>query len=453
MRFLTYNLIPPVNFMASREPRQNAFLKLIGGSYAAIEHSYSLVTTNETMIGRESDCQIILSECGMISRRHATVRPSRSPDGGYSFLLCDLGSANGTFLNGQRLSGCQELQSGDRIIFGNDGPQFVFEYALVAKTASTVPPSASNPDRVSYTALFPVIPEFKNLTRKAYLIPGTITVVFVVLMFATLGKPQTVAFNLFLIGLYMAAAAYYFIYRLCGKEKPWWVIISTAILMMLILSTPLSHPFFVVFRQILPGNISPENTNASFLTLLVHLFFGAGLLEELLKALPVFTAYFLGRLLKSPLRERIGVWEPLDGILLGAASALGFTLLETFGQYVPQAINSVGQQAGSGAGVLVGLQLLIPRILGSVSGHMAYSGYFGYFIGLSIIRPRQRWQIIGIGYLTAAILHTLWDAAAGLSIWLLVIVGVLSYAFLMAAILKARTLSPTRSQNFATRLE
>ncbi|MBA3924436.1 MAG: PrsW family intramembrane metalloprotease, partial [Nostocaceae cyanobacterium] len=193
--------------------------------------------------------------------------------------------------------------------------------------------------------------------------------------------------------------------------------------------------------------------NTSFPTLLVHLFFGAGLLEELLKALPVFAAYFLGRLLKSPLRERIGVWEPLDGILLGAASALGFTLLETFGQYVPQAINSVGQQAGSGAGVLVGLQLLIPRILGSVSGHMAYSGYFGYFIGLSIIRPRQRWQILAIGYLTAAILHTLWDAAAGLSIWLLVIVGVLSYVFLMAAILKARTLSPTRSQNFATRLE
>jgi RsiW-degrading membrane proteinase PrsW (M82 family) len=33
----------------------------------------------------------------------------------------------------------------------------------------------------------------------------------------------------------------------------------------------------------------------------------------------------------------------------------------------------------------------------------------------------------------------------------LVVVGVLSYAFLMAAILKARALSPTRSQNFATR--
>jgi RsiW-degrading membrane proteinase PrsW (M82 family) len=34
----------------------------------------------------------------------------------------------------------------------------------------------------------------------------------------------------------------------------------------------------------------------------------------------------------------------------------------------------------------------------------------------------------------------------------LAIVGVSSYAFLAAAILKARALSPTRAQNFATRL-
>ncbi|MEO1185433.1 MAG: hypothetical protein AAFX46_12415, partial [Cyanobacteria bacterium J06636_27] len=37
------------------------------------------------------------------------------------------------------------------------------------------------------------------------------------------------------------------------------------------------------------------------------------------------------------------------------------------------------------------------------------------------------------------------------AILFLVIVGVLSYAFLMAAILKARVLSPNREDNFATR--
>jgi RsiW-degrading membrane proteinase PrsW (M82 family) len=60
-------------------------------------------------------------------------------------------------------------------------------------------------------------------------------------------------------------------------------------------------------------------------------------------------------------------------------------------------------------------------------------------------------QILPVGYLTASGLHALWNATGVINGLLLVVVGVLSYAFLMAAILKARALSPTRSQNFATR--
>jgi RsiW-degrading membrane proteinase PrsW (M82 family) len=125
--------------------------------------------------------------------------------------------------------------------------------------------------------------------------------------------------------------------------------------------------------------------------------------------------------------------------------------LETLGQYVPQITQNVAIQAGDGAGQLAGLQLLIPRILGSVAGHMAYSGYLGYFIGLAVLKPRKSWQILLVGYLTAAGLHALWNATGTINGLLLVIVGVLSYAFLMAAILKARALSPTRENNFATR--
>ena len=34
---------------------------------------------------------------------------------------------------------------------------------------------------------------------------------------------------------------------------------------------------------------------------------------------------------------------------------------------------------------------------------MAYSGYFGYFIGLAVIRPEQRWKILGIGLVSASL--------------------------------------------------
>ncbi|NEO01700.1 MAG: PrsW family intramembrane metalloprotease, partial [Moorea sp. SIO3I7] len=185
-------------------------------------------------------------------------------------------------------------------------------------------------------------------------------------------------------------------------------------------------------------------------TLFIRMFFGAGLMEELLKAIPVLGLYALGQLLRTPWRERIGVWEPLDGILLGTASGVGFTLVETLGQYVPNIIDDVILPTTELDGHLLGLQLLIPRVLGSVAGHMAYSGYFGYFIGLSVLKPRKRWQIIGIGYLNASALHALWNAMGYVNSILLAIVGVVSYVFLTAAILKARALSPTRSQNFAT---
>jgi RsiW-degrading membrane proteinase PrsW (M82 family) len=259
-----------------------------------------------------------------------------------------------------------------------------------------------------------------------------------------------------LLGLYIGLGAYYFIYRLCGKSKPWWLLLGVGLLTILLFITPAWSLFELVFRQILPGDVfgliegKPSLTTNLvanffggniFLTLLVVFFFGAGLAEELFKALPVFIAFFLGKIFRSP--QRLGVTEPLDGILLAAASAVGFTLLETLGQYVPNAIQE--------GGAVAGLQLLIPRILGSVAGHMAYSGYFGYFIGLSVLKPRQSFLILAIGYLSASLLHALWNTTSGFSLWLSAIVGIASYALLVAAILKARTLSPTRSQNFATR--
>lgn len=452
--------------MTGKNARQNALLRLVSGNGAAIgsEPDYSLLANREVVIGRDPGCQIVLDaiKYRMVSRRHAVVRPlSPSPDNGLcSWVICDLSSANGTYLNGNRLEGCQELHPGDRISLAQDGPQLVFDYevnheATVIGTpqATSLAPASkfeapTQVDSVSFTQLFPIISTGKDLTTKAYLVPGILTVVFVVLMFATVGEPQA---NQIIVGTYIASAAYYFIYRLCGKHKPWWVLVGAALATAIILKSPILDFFIFVFRGILPGNLPRENQQITLTELLVRMFFGAGLMEELLKALPILGAFAIARILPQPWREQVGVWEPLDGILLGTASAVGFTLLETLGQYVPQITQNVAQQAGASAGELVGLQLLIPRILGLVAGHMAYSGYLGYFIGLAVLKPSKGWQILLVGYLTAAALHALWNATGVINALLLVIVGVISYAFLMAAILKARALSPTRSQNFATR--
>ena len=430
---------------------------LIKGAAQVQIEKYQLSQTHEVAIGRDRNCQIALESIayGMVSRRHATIRPLAK--GTFSrWEICDLSSANGTYINGIKLQGCQTLEMGDRISLGIDGPEFIFETPLNKNqnqqqfaTRNQRFYNAGEHESLTFTQLFPIASTGKQLSQKAYLYPGIATVICVVSMFVAVGN--SVAFNL-LLAAYLSGAAYYFIYQLCGKHKPWWVLLGSALATVLILLSPLLIGFILVFREILPGRLPVEGEQINFLSFLIRMFFGAGLMEELLKALPVLGAMLLGNWLRNPWRDRIGVWEPLDGILLGSASAVGFTLLETLGQYVPNIIQNITLQAGPEAAELVGLQLLIPRILGSAAGHMAYSGYFGYFIGLSALKPRKRWQILGVGYFSASALHALWNASGTVSVLLLAMVGVLSYAFLVAAILKARALSPNRDQNFATRI-
>lgn len=53
----------------------------------------------ETVLGRQAECDVLLTE-GHTSRRHA--RLVQAEDG---YWLEDLGSSNGTFINGNRISG------------------------------------------------------------------------------------------------------------------------------------------------------------------------------------------------------------------------------------------------------------------------------------------------------------------------------------------------------------
>ena len=437
----------------AKQHNYNASLKQIslsGATGAGYTH-HPLSNNQSIAIGSDLNCQIFLdsSHYPVVSHRHLEIRPimSQPPGSPPLWQVCDLGSANGTYVNNQRLQGCQTLQTGDRISLGQHGPEFIFECQVSYNRPTVRPLNIPSDDSLHLSQVLPIVSTKQDLLRKAYLIPGVITILVVVGLFASIGNPTL--FNA-LLAIYLICTAFYFIYRFSGKHKPWWVLLGSALVTILLLISPIFGLFVFVFRHILPGAIR-EGTDIGFLPLFIRMFFGAGMLEELLKAVPVFIALWLGqKKLKSPWRERVGVWEPLDGILLAAAAAAGFTFIETLGQYVPNMIQEAATQAGEGVGELVGLQLLIPRIIGSVAGHMAYSGYFGYFIGLSVLKPSKRWALLAIGYLTAASLHALWNASGAISNLVTAFTGIVAYAFLMAAILKARQLSPTRSQNWAT---
>ena len=74
------------------------------------------------------------------SGRHAEFRR----EGGV-FILTDVGSRNGTFVNGRRLYAPHSLQNGDEIEFGSGGPRMRVELVATARTAPAFAPTAAAP--------------------------------------------------------------------------------------------------------------------------------------------------------------------------------------------------------------------------------------------------------------------------------------------------------------------
>lgn len=66
------------------------------------------------LLGRDKTCDVVVKDTAA-SRRHASLEPE-----GADWRLTDLGSANGTFLNGTRLLKPAILRSGDLVRIGRD---------------------------------------------------------------------------------------------------------------------------------------------------------------------------------------------------------------------------------------------------------------------------------------------------------------------------------------------
>jgi pSer/pThr/pTyr-binding forkhead associated (FHA) protein len=69
------------------------------------------LSRQRVIIGRHLDCDIVLAD-RLVSRRHAQVRWDHEQE---SYIVEDLQSKNGTFLNGQELSEAHGLVDGDEI--------------------------------------------------------------------------------------------------------------------------------------------------------------------------------------------------------------------------------------------------------------------------------------------------------------------------------------------------
>ncbi len=80
-----------------------------------------VVGSGGATVGRSRQCDVMLDDPN-ISRTHAEVRPR-----GGSWVLSDLGSTNGTRLNGRRMTGSEVLKPGDQIELGTSRITFELE--------------------------------------------------------------------------------------------------------------------------------------------------------------------------------------------------------------------------------------------------------------------------------------------------------------------------------------
>ncbi|MGY1630941.1 FHA domain-containing protein [Geodermatophilus sp. SYSU D01186] len=86
------------------------------------------------VIGRDPGCDVVVADDPVLSRRHAAVDV---PEDGTTAVLRDLGSFNGTYLNGRRIHGAEPVRPGDRI--GAGGSTFGWDGRTVTLPASRRP--------------------------------------------------------------------------------------------------------------------------------------------------------------------------------------------------------------------------------------------------------------------------------------------------------------------------
>lgn len=108
-------------------------LRFISGKYEGGE--FPLENGKDIVVGRSSELDMVLVE-EMVSRRHAkiTVRTGK-------ITIEDLGSTNGTFVNGERIQ-TAELHEGDRILIGTSILKVVAETPVGSDSRSNVKPIA-----------------------------------------------------------------------------------------------------------------------------------------------------------------------------------------------------------------------------------------------------------------------------------------------------------------------
>ncbi|MBG1233906.1 PrsW family glutamic-type intramembrane protease [Aestuariivirga litoralis] len=291
-----------------------------------------------------------------------------------------------------------------------------------------------------------------NVWKSGILIPAAATGIASVLGFKLTDYYQ----SMYVIMSYLLFIMLYACYAYSGVKKSLLIYVFPIVVVWIEFHTPIWSYLAFIFRNVLPGGIVDDEP---FLPAFFHYFFAAGLLEELVKAIPALIGLFLavralsktnatGVAAPKSYLDYIKVQSPMEGMLFGLAAGAYFIFDETMGEYVPKFVELVGKSEGEGSGFAFGFWLLFPRVTNGVIGHMGWAAIFGYFIGLAALYPRSMIKLLAMGWVLVALLHGLWDTAGKLGQYANLAAAIPTLLIFVACLLKAKQLNTATNGNF-----
>jgi hypothetical protein len=144
----TYQL-QPIDFPSDPKGSPNQPTATITVQTTTSTQQLSLTPGQTATIGRRPDCTIVIPDAyNRVSGQHSEIRPTNDPQ---TWEICDLNSRNGTFVNGQQLSGCRTLTSDDRITLaypsgGDKSAELHFQIHPPAPSTNPFPQQLVNTD-------------------------------------------------------------------------------------------------------------------------------------------------------------------------------------------------------------------------------------------------------------------------------------------------------------------
>lgn len=156
------------------------------------------------------------------------------------------------------------------------------------------------------------------------------------------------------------------------------------------------------FAAVLNGVLQPFFAAFGFIGIILFFYLIVGPVEEMVKMLAVrLYAY-----------NDVRFNAVIDGAVYGAMAGLGFATIEN-AIYISRAVGEVGRLSLGLDLIGLGGDITATRALAG-PGHVIYSAFAGYYLGLAKFNPGNRGPIVVKGIIIAAVIHATYNATVGI---------------------------------------